>query len=116
LDGVIRHYAQRNLSAALSSLSFYTDLEAAYLHRSYTHMSLREATLRGLRTFVFHYFVRGGYRRGEHGFLKAALDGITKFLNYAKLWERIRIESHRGVWTDQDKQLLERFDIHTNQE
>jgi glycosyltransferase involved in cell wall biosynthesis len=113
LDGVILHYAQTNLSAALSSFNYYTDLEAAYLHRSCTRMTLLEAALRGLRSFLFHYVLRGGYRRGEHGFLKASIDGITKFVNYAKLWERIRIESNRGIWTDEDRQLLDRFDLQT---
>ncbi len=34
--------------------------------------------------------------------------GYTKFMNYAKLWERIRIQRGCGVWTERDRWLLEK--------
>lgn len=110
LDGVIYHYAVSNLSLLYESFNFYTDLEAAYLHSSRTQMSLLEAIARGLRSFVYHYFFAGLWRYGEQGLLLAIYWGYTKFVNYAKLWERIRIQSGRGVWTEQDRKLLRRYD------
>lgn len=109
LEGVIYHYAMSNLSLVYESFNHYTDLEAAYLHRSRRHVSLIEAIVRGLRSFVYHYFFAGLWRYGEQGLLLAVTLGYTKFMNYAKLWERLRIQSGRGVWTERDQKLLERF-------
>jgi glycosyltransferase involved in cell wall biosynthesis len=109
LDGVIYHYAMSSLSRIYESFNYYTDLEAAYLHRSRTRVSLLEAIARGFRSFVYHYFFSGLWRYGEQGLLFAITLGYTKFVNYAKLWERIRIQSGRGVWTERDRALLEHF-------
>jgi hypothetical protein len=32
-------------------------------------------------------------------------------MNYAKLSERIRIQNGRGIWTERDRQLLDRFRV-----
>jgi len=109
LDGVIYHYAVTNLSLTCESFNFYTDLEAAYLHRSRNRVSLIEAIARGIRCFLYHYFFAGLWRYGEQGLLLAIILGYTKFMNYAKLSERIRIQSGRGIWTERDRQLLDRF-------
>lgn len=109
LDGVIYHYAMSNLSRVYESFNHYTDLEAAYLHRLRTRISLLEAMARGIRSFVYHYLCAGLWRYGEQGLLLAITLGYTKFMNYAKLWERIRIQNERGVWTEQDRKLLEQF-------
>ena len=42
--------------------------------------------------------------------MMAAFAGLTKFANYAKLWERRQIEANRGVWTAQDRALLDDHD------
>lgn len=112
LDGVIYHYAMSNLSFAYESFNYYTDLEAAYLHLCLSHKraSLIEAIGRGLRSFVYHYLFAGLWRYGEQGLLLAITLGYIKFVNYAKLWERLRIQSRQGVWTEQDRRLLEYFD------
>ncbi len=109
LDGVIYHYGMSNLSDFLGSLNFYTDLEAAYLHQGRRSCGLVEACFRGIRSFVFHYFARGLWRYGEQGFLLAVLLGFTKFLNYAKLSERIRIEASRGTWTGRDLAVVRHY-------
>jgi glycosyltransferase involved in cell wall biosynthesis len=109
LDGVIYHYGMSNLSLFLESLNFYTDLEAAYLHRRRRRCGLFEAGFRGVRSFVFHYLVRGLWRYGEQGLLLAVLLGFTKFLDYAKLGERIRVEAGRGAWTARDLGLFRRY-------
>ncbi len=111
LDGVIYHYATSNLSLACESFNFYTDLEAAYLHLSRTKASLWEAIARGVRAFIYHYFFAGLWRHGEQGLLLSLILGYTKFMNYAKLWERIRIQRGYGVWTERDRRLLEQFHI-----
>ena len=36
-------------------------------------------------------------------------NGYTKFMNYAKPSERLRIQSGEGIWTEQDRCLPERF-------
>lgn len=110
LEGVIYHYAMSNLSFVYESFNHYTDLEAAYLHRSRRHASLAEAIVRGLRSFVYHYLFAGLWRYGQQGLLLAITLGYTKFVNYAKLWERIRIQSGYGVWTERDQRLLRRYD------
>jgi glycosyltransferase involved in cell wall biosynthesis len=110
LDGMILHYSATNLSRAYETLNHYSDLEAAYLHRTRTRASLAEAVLRGARSFIYHYAVHRLYRNGKQGFLLAVLYGFSKFLNYAKLEERLRIEANQGIWLERDRQLLSQFD------
>lgn len=114
LDGVIYHYSATNLSRIYETLNHYSDLEAAYLHHSRKQASVAEAVFRGLRSFLYHYAYSGLYRRGKQGFLKAVLYGFIKFLNYAKLEERLRIEADTGIWTERDRRLLRQYD--TNEE
>lgn len=109
LDGIIYHYGMSNLSSFLESLNFYTDLEAAYLHQTRRRCGLFEAGFRGVRSFVFHYFVRGLWRFGEHGLLLALLLGFTKFLDYAKLSERLRVEAGQGAWTARDLAVVRHY-------
>lgn len=111
LDGVIYHYATTNLSRIYESVNYYSDLEAAYLHQSRQHATLIEALFRGLRSFVYHYLFTQLFRYGEQGFLMASLHGYTKFLMYAKLAERLRIQHDHGVWTEQDRALLHQFAV-----
>ena len=112
LDGVLYHYASSNLSLALESFNRYTDVEAAFLHRTRgaRRVTLFEAILRGVRAFVYPYVFWQWWRYGEQGLLMAILSGYTKFINYAKLSERIRIEKSEGIWTDRDKKLLGHHD------
>ncbi len=111
LDGVMYHYATSNLSLAFESFNYYTDLESAYLHRtrSRTRVTLLEAILRGIRAFLYPYLVWKWWKYGEQGLLLAIMTGYTKFINYAKLNERLRIEKNQGVWTERDRQLLVQF-------
>jgi glycosyltransferase involved in cell wall biosynthesis len=112
LNGVLCHLSGSNLSAALESFNYYTDLEAAYLHRGRRQpVTLWEAAARGARAFAFHYVLRGGFRYGQHGLLQALSAGITKYMNYAKLWERQLIERDEGQWSEADRQLLKRYYI-----
>jgi len=106
LDGVICHYASTNLSLGLESFNAYTDLEAAYLHQQGRRTSVLGAALRGVRAAVYHYVWEGWWRNGEHGLMMALVAGVSKLLNYLKLWERRQIESGRGVWTARDKKLV----------
>jgi hypothetical protein len=39
----------------------------------------------------------------------AITNSYAKFMNYAKLSERLRIHRGEGIWTEQDRRLLERF-------
>ncbi len=109
LAGVISHYAYTNLSAIGESFNAYTDREAAYLHATLgrTQVSLFEALARGLRTFIFMYFWWGWWKLGEQGLLMAIINGYTKFMDYAKLSERLRIQHQQGIWTERDRKLLE---------
>ena len=111
LDGVICHYSSTNLSLALEDFNAYTSIEAAFLHRQGKRINVLGALWRGARTFAFHYVLQGWYRHGENGLLLAAVAGMTKFINYAKLWERRQIEAGRGIWTDADRKMLERYQV-----
>lgn len=113
LDGVLYHYATSNLSLAFESFNYYTDLESAYLHRTKlrARVTLLEAILRGARAFLYPYLSWGWWKYGEQGLLLAIMNGYTKFINYAKLNERLRIEKNQGIWTERDRQLLVRFSI-----
>lgn len=106
LDGVIYHYATSNLSSALADFNHFSDMEAAYLHSKGARPSVIEAIGRGMRTFAFTYFVWGWCRYGRQGFVRASLVAFAKFVNYAKLEERRRIESGDGEWTERDRDLL----------
>jgi glycosyltransferase involved in cell wall biosynthesis len=113
LEGIIYHYATTNLTRLHENLNHYSDLEAAYLRQSRKRVSLAEAALRGIRSFVYHYVVRRFYRYGDAGFLVAVFWGYSKFLMYAKLSERLRIEADAGTWTERDRRLLQQ---HTTSE
>ncbi len=107
LDGVLLHYANTNLSRAFEPLNAYTDREAAHLYRANPRrVSVWEAMLRGLRTFVYVYFAWNWWRRGEAGLLMAIDLGFSKFLNYAKMGELARIAADDGIWTAADRRLL----------
>jgi glycosyltransferase involved in cell wall biosynthesis len=112
LSGVIYHYANTNLSATFESFNSYTDREADYLYRTLARqrVTVLEAVFRGLRAFLFLYIWWGWWRHGEQGLLIALFNGFTKFTNYAKLGERLRIAHNQGQWTERDRQLLEQFD------
>jgi glycosyltransferase involved in cell wall biosynthesis len=109
LAGAILHYSGTNLSFALETFNHYTDLEAAHLHATRSKMTVPEAMFRGVRSFVYHYLFAGLWRHGQVGLIFAAMNGYTKFMNYAKLWERLRIEAGQGEWTARDRQLLHRL-------
>jgi glycosyltransferase involved in cell wall biosynthesis len=113
LEGVIYHYATTNLTRLHENLNQYSDLEAAYLRQSRKRVSLAEAALRGIRSFVYHYLGRRFYRYGDAGFLVAVFWGYSKFLMYAKLSERLRIEANQGTWIERDRRLLQQ---HTSSE
>jgi len=108
--GVLYHLSETNLSLVCEPLNRYTDLEAAFLHQSGRTTTIAAAAFRGARSFVYHYCVRGLWRYGAHGFLMAATFSYAKFLNYAKLWERVRIQRGQGIWTEHDRRLLDEFD------
>lgn len=112
LNGVIYHYANTNLSATFESLNSYTDREADYLYHTLNRqrVSAGEALFRGLRTFLYLYVWWGWWKLGEQGFLMAIINGFTKFTNYAKLGERLRIAHNQGQWTERDRQLLNQFE------
>ena len=112
LSGVIYHYANTNLSATFESFNSYTDREADYLHRTLARqrVTVLEAIFRGLRAFVYVYVWWGWWKLGEQGLLMALLNAYTKFVNYAKLGERLRIAHNQGQWTERDRQLLTQFD------
>ncbi len=111
LNGVIRHYAGTNLALALDQFNSYTSLEAAYLHSQGKQASMVTALWRGARTFAYHYVIQGWFRYGENGLLMAAVAGMTKFTNYAKLWERRRIAVGQGIWTEADRRMLEQYQV-----
>jgi glycosyltransferase involved in cell wall biosynthesis len=111
LAGAIYHFPATNLSLACAGINYYSDLEAALLHRSRTRVSLIEAIARGIRNFIYNYTVGGLYRHGAEGLQSALINGFIKFLTYAKLRERIRIQNGQGIWTEQDRKLLERFQV-----
>ena len=111
LDGVICHYGGTNLSLALEPFNAYTSLEAAFLQSQGRRASMLTAVWRGVRTFAFHFVLQGWFRYGENGLLMAALAGMNKFTQYAKLWERRRIEAGQGIWTKADRELLQRNQV-----
>jgi hypothetical protein len=112
LSGAIYHYANTNLSATFESFNAYTDREADYLYRTIDRkrVSVLEALFRGVRTFLYLYLWWGWWKLGEQGLLIALVNGFTKFTNYAKLGERLRIARNQGQWTEHDRQLLRQFD------
>jgi glycosyltransferase involved in cell wall biosynthesis len=112
LSGVIYHYANTNLSATFESFNSYTDREADYLYRTLkrNRVSVVEALYRGVRTFLYLYVWWGWWKLGEQGLLMALINGCTKFVNYAKLGERLRIANDQGLWTERDRQLLKQFE------
>jgi glycosyltransferase involved in cell wall biosynthesis len=113
LTGVIYHYANTNLSATFESFNSYTDREADYLYRTLnrSHVSILEALFRSLRTFLYLYLWWGWWKLGEQGLLMALINGFTKFTNYAKLGERLRIAHDQGQWTERDRQLLKQVEM-----
>jgi glycosyltransferase involved in cell wall biosynthesis len=111
LNGIIYHYSTTNLSASLEKFNHYTNLEAAYLQHSDRHATVLSALYRGFRAFAYQYFVWGMFRYGQQGLMFSILMGMHKFMNYAKLWERWRIQNNDGTWIDQDRALYSRYEV-----
>lgn len=108
--GYLLHYSHTNLHARLEPLNFYTSMEAALLNKTRSRrVSFAEAAFRALRHAIYAYFRFGWWRAGDAGLTMATLNMFTKFVDYAKLDERVRIAQEEGIWTDEDRALLERF-------
>ena len=114
LHGVIYHYSTTNLSATLEKFNHYTNLEAAYLHQTGRSATVLSALWRGFRAFAFQYIIWGMFRYGQHGLMLSLLIGMNKFMNYAKLWERQRIRDNQGIWIEQDRALLTRYNLESH--
>lgn len=109
-QGYLLHYSHTNLHERLDPLNFYTSLESALLNKTRCRrVPFVEAAFRALRHGVYAYIKFGWWREGDTGLTMAALSMFTKFIDYAKLDERIRIAHNEGVWTDEDRALLKRF-------
>lgn len=111
VSGPLYHYSQSNLSRALEPLDASTSLEAAYLEsvRGGRRAGVAEALLRAARHAAYVYYRYRWWKLGEHGVALAVMAAYTKFMCYAKLWERGRIRSHEGEWLPRDRQLLEKY-------
>lgn len=111
LQGSIIHYSATNLTRLLEPLNAYTDLEAAQLYAAGEQSSFFRAIYRGLRTALYLYFGWRLYRQGASGLAIAIHQGYTKYMNYLKLWELHRIADGEGIWTEQDKKLLQKYSV-----
>ncbi|MBX2998960.1 MAG: glycosyltransferase family 2 protein [Caldilineaceae bacterium] len=107
LSGPLYHYSQSNLSLTFAPLAF-TYIEAAHLAqiRGNRRATILEAILRAARHGVYAYFRFGWWRLGEHGLALTAISAYGKFLTYAVLWERQRIQNRDGEWLERDLKLL----------
>jgi glycosyltransferase involved in cell wall biosynthesis len=117
LASPILHFASTNFSLMLKDINKMTDLEAARLQhgrKSARPPSAIEAVARGFRLFIFVYFGWKLYKLGQIGLHYALISAFVKYLNYAKLGERIRIQNNDGLWTPQDTALLSQFIIDDN--
>jgi len=108
--GILLHYSNTNLHAWIEPLNDYTSREAAVLNKTRTRrVPIIEAIFRAVRLGFYVYFRYGWLKGGEIGLTMTIINVFTKFLNYVKLDERIRITQGEGVWTDHDRAILDRF-------
>ena len=103
VSGPLYHYSQSNLSLTFAPLA-YTYVEAAQLAKTHggRHVSIAEAILRALRHGIYVFFRFRWWQLGEHGIVLAIISAYGKFMNYAVLWERQRLQNNEGVWLERD--------------
>jgi len=108
LSGPLYHYSQSNLSLTFAPLAF-TYIEAAYLAdtRGNRRATVAEAILRAVRHGVYTFVRFGWWRLGEHGLALTLISAYGKFMTYAVLWERQRIQNNEGEWLARDRKLLD---------
>lgn len=108
LSGPLYHYSQSNLSLTFAPL-IYTYVEAAHLAQTCGNrrITILEAILRAVRHGVYAFFRFGWWRLGEHGLVLTIISAYGKFMTYAVLWERQRIQNEEGEWLARDRKLLD---------
>ena len=56
--------------------------------------SLLAIIFRPWARFFKFYITRKGYREGTAGFVVAAIEAMSVFLKYAKVWEAVEVKPH----------------------
>ena len=112
LDGLMLHYSITNISRALEPLNDYTNREAKLRAQAMRKpKSIFYALFRGLIKFLHSYVSTGLWRYSEQGLFLSILSGFSRFIDYAKAAERVRIAQNMGIWTDEDRKLIESHEV-----
>ena len=86
LDLAFQHLANDTISQRLIKTDLYTDNELQRkAHRHYPALAL---IYRPLHRFLKAYLLKGGFRDGTPGFIKATLEAYYQFIMLAKMKER----------------------------
>ncbi|MFH0702202.1 MAG: glycosyltransferase family 2 protein [bacterium] len=83
----IIHYNYDSIESFISRMNKYTTLELEKFKIRKTKFSIILAVLRAFGEFLKRYFLKGGFKDGQHGFIFAVLMAFYKFIALIKLWE-----------------------------
>lgn len=107
----IHHFISNNAKSYLASLDRYTDIEA----EKAKPVCLIRMLLSMVRSFIGHYFLKGGYRSGRAGAYLAIQVSLYTFLLSVKAYERtkgLNVQSIEALNNQTRDHLLEEIKSH----
>jgi len=84
LSGMLTHYTQASLSASLTKMNAYSDLNAKCLLAKNKSPGICTALMHYWWTFLRGYVFKCGFLDGRHGFLLAQLSALGSYMKYVK--------------------------------
>ncbi len=88
------HYTYPTLSYYLEHMNRYSSLGAkAAIARGHRRFSVLNIVFRPLATFIYNYFIRGGFLDGREGLLLHLYHAVYVSNKYAKAWELAKSNS-----------------------
>jgi glycosyltransferase involved in cell wall biosynthesis len=92
------HYSYRSIAQHIRKLDFYTDLQAKDFYKQGIRVTAGNIFLcwviKPLISFFRKYILMKGFLEGREGFLISVFTAMAVFLNFVKLWELQKNESH----------------------
>lgn len=86
IDLALEHLANDTVSERITKTNVYTDNELQ--KKAHKHYPTLAFIYRPLHRFLKAYLLKGGFRDGVPGFIKACLEGYYQFVMLAKMWEK----------------------------
>lgn len=97
LDNQLLHFTHRNLADMAEKTNQWSDLESQLLFKNnHPAMSVGRFIKIILLTFLKYYFSEKSYQTGAAGVVESLYQSFSRFITYAKLWEKQNKFRFRG--------------------